>query len=42
LTRSQGLEAALPLAAVVVLHAGAAQMGCLTTLEWLPMYRLPA
>ena len=27
---------ALPLAAVLVLHAGAAQMGYLTALEWLP------
>ena len=27
---------ALPLAAVIVLHAGAAEMGYLTALEWLP------
>jgi hypothetical protein len=27
---------ALPLAAVLALHAGAAQMGYLTALEWLP------
>ena len=27
---------ALPFAAVLVLHAGAAQMGYLTALEWLP------
>ena len=35
---------ALPLAAVLVLHAGAAQMGYLTALEWLPslLFGLPA
>jgi MFS family permease len=35
---------ALPLAAVIVLHAGAAQMGYLTALEWLPslLFGLPA
>jgi MFS family permease len=35
---------ALPLAAVMVLHAGAAQMGYLTALEWLPslLFGLPA
>ncbi len=35
---------ALPLAAVLVLHAGAAQMGYLTALEWLPSlaFGLPA
>ena len=34
---------ALPLAAVLVLHAGAAQMGYLTALEWLPslLFGLP-
>jgi MFS family permease len=34
----------LPLAAVLVLHAGAAQMGYLTALEWLPslLFGLPA
>src|SRR2546421_6375648 len=35
---------ALPLAAVLALHAGAAQMGYLTALEWLPslLFGLPA
>jgi MFS family permease len=35
---------ALPLAAVLVLHAGAAQMGYLTALEWVPslLFGLPA
>ncbi len=35
---------ALPLAAVLVLHAGAAQMGYLTALQWLPslLFGLPA
>jgi MFS family permease len=35
---------ALPLAAVIALHAGAAQMGYLTALEWLPslLFGLPA
>ncbi len=35
---------ALPLAAVLVLHAGATQMGYLTALEWLPslLFGLPA
>ena len=35
---------ALPLAAVLALHAGAAQMGFLTALEWLPslLFGLPA
>ena len=35
---------ALPLAAVLVLHVGAAQMGYLTALEWLPslLFGLPA
>src|SRR5690348_6456765 len=35
---------ALPLAAVLALHAGAAQMGYLTGLEWLPslLFGLPA
>lgn len=35
---------ALPLAAVIALYAGAAQMGYLTALEWLPslLFGLPA
>ena len=35
---------ALPLAAVLALHDGAAQMGYLTALEWLPslLFGLPA
>ena len=35
---------ALPLAAVLVLHVGAASMGYLTALEWLPslLFGLPA
>jgi len=40
----QVASVALPLAAVLALHAGAAQMGYLTALEWLPslLFGLPA
>ena len=42
--RGPGQRIAMPLAAVLVLHAGAADMGYLSALEWLPslLFALPA